>query len=447
MDNNIDLKKYGKQVIIAILIAILIITTGILLYYKFSLARNLENIYIYIKPLNESISTITADSSNRFIFKIEVKNKLGEPVSGVPLTFILNSNIGILDQNNARTDKLGEFLVTYIPPDTIPSGAYSEDKKTNNGENEINIINNVDITITAKVSSKANILYNILYKYNYNYKKISKHNIINKLFKNLHDVNEVNNTQAENTNTATGNHSAKFAFKLIQVPVVLVHGYQSTSDIFSNMVAYLEKLGFDTISFDYNSLDGVISGANKLKSFLADQAHKFRVKGIQVKRFDIISHSMGGVISRFYSVHEDYIEFNNIRKLIFISTPHKGSHLAPIGAEYFNDQGVRDMMPESNLYKKMFPQMINRGLNPNIQTGNIIGQFDEVVSIESAGLYEWGIDTNIFKLSDNKFNVDSLLDGTISQNAIHKVILNNKKVYETLVEMLTRTIKYPSKIK
>ena len=76
----------------------------------------------------------------------------------------------------------------------------------------------------------------------------------------------------------------------------------------------------------------------------------------------------------------------------------------------------------------MFPQMINRGLNPNIQTGNIIGQFDEVVSIESAGLYEWGIDTNIFKLSDNKFNVDSLLDGTISQNAIHKVILNNKSV-------------------
>lgn len=75
MDNNIDLKKYGKQVIIAILIAILIITTGILLYYKFSLARNLENIYIYIKPLNESISTITADSSNRFIFKIEVKKQ------------------------------------------------------------------------------------------------------------------------------------------------------------------------------------------------------------------------------------------------------------------------------------------------------------------------------------------------------------------------------------
>jgi len=430
------LKKYGKQLIIIILITTIIVVIGIVLYYKYAFFYKLNNIYVFIKPLNENISTITADSSNKFILKAEVKNKLGEPVPGIPISFNIDNNIGVLNLSNTKTNEFGEILVTYIPPDAITGSTYVSINESESNVREEKIFNDIKITITAKISSKPNILSKLIFSIFNKIKLFASPQNYNK-----NDIDKVFNNGKEEYK------SAKYNFKLIQVPVVLVHGYQSTSDIFSNMSTYLSNLGFDIIPFDYNSLEGVIPGANNLKNFLADQTRIFLEKGIQVKRFDIIAHSMGGVISRFYSVSKDYIEFNNIRKLIFISTPHKGSHLAPIGAQYFNDQGVRDMMPESDLYKKMFPQMINKGLNPNIQTANIIGQFDEVVSIESASLFEWGIDTIIFNLGENKFNVDSLLDGTISQNAIHKVILNNKKVYEKLVFMLTEPLKYPSKIK
>jgi hypothetical protein len=71
----------------------------------------------------------------------------------------------------------------------------------------------------------------------------------------------------------------------------------------------------------------------------------------------------------------------------------------------------------------------------------------KLLALESADLQEWTIDTIIFNLGGNKFNVDNLLDGTISQNTIHKVILNNAKIYETIAKMLTSSIKYPLKIK
>lgn len=395
-------KIFNWKAFAAISIIVLIVAISVLLYYYYPSIKNKNNLYVYIKPVNENIRTVTADSSNRFILKAEVRNKFGEPVPNVHLRFSVDNNIGILDRNSARTNKLGEVLVTYIPPDT----AFSAETLKNQYNDTENFINNVQVIVRASISNKLNI-FNIFYE----------------------------------------TRSDKYVFNLVQVPIVLVHGYQSTSDIFTNMISYLNSRGFYTIPFDYNSLEGVIQSANKLKEFLSRQTQVLFLEDIQVKRFDIVSHSMGGIVSRYYSVHEDYIEYSNIRKLIFIATPHKGSHLAHIGAEYFNDQGVKDMMPNSELYQKTFPQMINKGLNPSIQIGNIIGQFDEVVSIESASLPEWEIDTRIFNLGDNKFNVDNLLDVTNSQNAIHKVILNNKKVYEIIVDMLTTTLKYPSKIK
>jgi len=391
VDINIYFEKYKKHIIIIslVILIVLALAIGLLHFRPFLFVNSFNNINIYLKPINANINVVTADSSNRFMLKVEVKNEFGQPVSDVPIVFNVDNNIGIVNLKSTRTDKFGEAVVTYIPPDNI------ED-----------FINDIEVSISAKIINKFNIIFNI--------------NPEDKL--------------------------SKYVFKLIPVPVILVHGYQSTSEIFTNMVIYLDSFGFNTIPFNYNSMNGVILASNEFKEFLKGQAHSFYLKGIQLKRFDVVSHSMGGIISRYYSVTKDYIEFNNIRKLIFISTPHKGSHLAPIGAKYFNDEGVKDMMPKSDLFTKLFPQMINKGLNPNIQTGNIIGQFDEVVSIESADLQEWEIDTSIFNIGSSKFNVDNLLDGTISQTAIHKLILNNTKVYETIVSMLTRRLTYPIKI-
>ena len=59
--------------------------------------------------------------------------------------------------------------------------------------------------------------------------------------------------------------------------------------------------------------------------------------------------------------------------------------------------------------------------------GNIIGQYDEVVSPESGMLNEWDIDTQIFNLGNSNFSVDNFSDVDISKSAIHRVILNNRR--------------------
>ena len=75
--------------------------------------------------------------------------------------------------------------------------------------------------------------------------------------------------------------------------------------------------------------------------------------------------------------------------------------------------------------------------------GNIIGQYDEVVSPESGMLNEWDIDTQIFNLGNSNFSVDNFSDVDISKSAIHRVILNNRKVFEKVVEMLKKNLTYP----
>jgi uncharacterized alpha/beta hydrolase family protein len=253
-------------------------------------------------------------------------------------------------------------------------------------------------------------------------------------------ITEINLTaEAVNVDEA----KASISFKLMSVPVILVHGYQSTGEIFKNMSDYFNSVGLESVSLNYDSSKGVVSAANELKDFLAEQKSLYLSKGIQVGKFDVVCHSMGGIVARYYTCSKGYIIYNNVRKLIFISVPHKGSHLAPIGAKYFEDQGVKDMMPESSLFVDIFPGMNNRGLNSTIQVGNIIGQYDEVVSPESGMLNEWDIDTQIFNLGNSNFSVDNFSDVDISKSAIHRVILNNRKVFEKVVEMLKKNLTYP----
>jgi hypothetical protein len=124
--------------------------------------------------------------------------------------------------------------------------------------------------------------------------------------------------------------------------------------------------------------------------------------------------------------------------------PQRGSLWASIGAGYYNDQGIRDLIPDSELIIGGFPSMLNRGLNPMIQIGSILGQYDEVVNPDSASLDEWNIKTEMFNVGENNFTVNSLLKGNIMETANHATILNNKKVFERIEGMLTENLPYPT---
>ena len=236
---------------------------------------------------------------------------------------------------------------------------------------------------------------------------------------------------------------SSYTLKLDKTPLILVHGYQSTGGIFDILKEYLISKGFECTAINYKSVNGVIPSSNELEGFMLQQNLAYLSKGMQVGKFDVVAHSMGGLVAKYYSCSENYIKNNNIRKIIFMSVPQKGSPWASLGLNYYKDQGIMDMAPDSDLLTKVFPDMINKGLNKTIQSGSVIAQYDEVVSLESASLDEWGIKTEVFNVGGNNMTVDNILTGNILETANHKNILNNKKVFERVEEMLSTQLPYP----
>lgn len=238
--------------------------------------------------------------------------------------------------------------------------------------------------------------------------------------------------------------AAAVGMELARVPIVFVHGYQADGSVFENLKDYLSSRGFETGALNYKSESGVAPASGELGACLEQQRMSYLSKGFQVSKFDIIAHSMGGLVARYYTSNPGYIRNDNVRKLIFLSVPHKGSPWASLGENLFKDQAVRDMVPDSDLLSKILPGMLNKGLNSSLQVGNIIAQYDEVVSLESASLEEWNIRTDVFDFGENSLTVDNIINGTVMEASNHRNILNNRKVFEKIYSMLTHPLPHPS---
>ncbi|MDQ2087506.1 alpha/beta hydrolase [Herbivorax sp. ANBcel31] len=247
----------------------------------------------------------------------------------------------------------------------------------------------------------------------------------------------------KSTIRGTDIHSS-ICFKLIPVPIVFVHGYQENSMMFDNMSEFLVSKGYNTLSIDFDSAKGVVSASDELKNFLQHKKLDFFDEGILVNKFTLISHSLGGLVCRHYTSSEHYIKYEDVDKMIFLSVPHSGSHIASIGENYFDDQSMKDLIPDSELFSTIFNNMINKGLNSSIQVGNIYSKYDEVVTKDSANLDKWNIKTDVFSVGENNFTMDNLLSGSILEAPNHKGILNNNRVFERIYEMLNKELDYPS---
>lgn len=237
---------------------------------------------------------------------------------------------------------------------------------------------------------------------------------------------------------------ASINLNLCTMPVVFIHGYQENPNVFDNISKYLSSEGYVCSPISYNSNNGVSASTAELAKFLKNKQLEYLARGIQIKRFNLIAHSMGGLVARYYTCSREYISTNNVSKMVFVSVPQNGSHLASIGQSYFNDKGIQDLVVDSHLFKDVFPSLINKGLNHRIQVSNIIDQYDEVVSIEDASLEEWNIKTEIFNIGDNNYSVDNLIKGSVLENQNHVSILNNRKVFERVREMLEGQMVFPA---
>lgn len=338
-----------------------------------------SDLIVSLELANPGVKMLSAEPSNRLLLQVFVRNLSGKPVQGVNVRFFVEQGIGETYPSEAKTDKFGRCIMTYIPPDFRP---------------ELFKNNNTDVNITASI-------------------------------------------------TRSG-ASSSARVTLVRVPVVYVHGYQENGGVFDNLKEYLSSRGFESKALNYKSDEGVIPASQELLSFLNQEKISFMSKGIQVNKFDVITHSMGGLVARYYTCSEEYVRNENIRKLIFISVPHKGSPWASAGETYFKDKAIKDLAPDSELLTARLPAMLNKGLNSSIQVGNIIAQYDEVVSPESASLEEWNIKTEVFYIGENNLTMDNIINGSIMEAANHKNLLNNKKVFEEIFSMLNRDLSYPA---
>ena len=105
------------------------------------------------------------------------------------------------------------------------------------------------------------------------------------------------------------------------------------------------------------------------------------------------------------------------------------------------------MAPQSAIYTEELPSMINTGLNNMLEVGKLIDKNDEVVGIRSASLDEWGIKTELFNSAKNSSYNQEPQDQSPVRSTSHLSVLNNKLVFERLLEMLDCHLPNPKFLK
>ena len=122
------------------------------------------------------------------------------------------------------------------------------------------------------------------------------------------------------------------AFTVEQPAVIMLHGILSEGSVYAQMEAHLQSLGFQTKAISYPNRQAIEASAAVLATETQKYLNEIRggnfynFKKISAEKLDDVAHSMGGLVSREYSTTELYQD--DIRKLITIGTPHRGSVLS-----------------------------------------------------------------------------------------------------------------------
>ncbi len=165
--------------------------------------------------------------------------------------------------------------------------------------------------------------------------------------------------------------SAMSASATTKDPIIFVHGYLGSTIVnFSALIAWFKAAGYPSdhlYFYNYSSLKGVKYGADVLKSKVA------YVKSRTGKsKVDIITHSMGGLVARYYMKHLGGA--SNVDQLVNIASPAKGTVTAYL--DIFTQAG-KDLRPGSAVIKSM------EGYYPGL---NIWSSCDEIVNPDSSAV-------------------------------------------------------------
>lgn len=172
-----------------------------------------------------------------------------------------------------------------------------------------------------------------------------------------------------------------------QETVILLHGLFRTSRSMSAMEAVLREHGFHVINVGYPSLDEPIERhADLVRDVIAECC-------AGGERVHFVTHSMGGIIVRYYLASADV---DNLGRVVMLSPPNKGSEVIDAfdGTALF-DRGAGPgagqlATGENGLASKLGPVEFELGVITGNKTINplfswmIPGDDDGAVSVENA---------------------------------------------------------------
>ncbi len=228
-------------------------------------------------------------------------------------------------------------------------------------------------------------------------------------------------------------------------PVLLIHGFQDTSQSLVPMKNYLESKGFRVFLMDYDSNGNIETMVDTLDETISTMKKNLESAGIYMNKVDIVAHSLGGLVTRYYTTQRTYIKKENIQKIIFINVPHHGTPWADAGAELIGCPFLKNLHPTSELFTVFFPDAINKGLNHQIQTANIALDNDEVVPLPGTTLAFWNIDTKIYRIGSEMPDLESLTNNPLDGETLHRQLLFYTPLFDEITGYLTNKLPYPSK--
>ncbi len=108
-------------------------------------------------------------------------------------------------------------------------------------------------------------------------------------------------------------------------PIILIHGWNGGEFTWpspARLKNLEQQLGRDIFFFNYRT--GIVANRYPPFEVLEEQLDQFL---LSYKQVDIVAHSMGGLLVRQYLSHHAE---NPVRRLVFLSTPHFGSHASQL---------------------------------------------------------------------------------------------------------------------
>ncbi|WP_040506903.1 alpha/beta fold hydrolase [Leptospira wolbachii] len=175
--------------------------------------------------------------------------------------------------------------------------------------------------------------------------------------------------------------------------IVLVHGYLRSSNHLRHLRDFLIQKGFYVVSIDYPST--TLSIQEIADSYLSSQISDH----CQDKKIHFVTHSLGGVIVRYYLKTN---QIKNLGRVIMLAPPNQGSEIA-------------DLLSQFKFLNSFF--------------GPILAQIktDPSSFVHSLGLpnFEFAIITGDFTLDPiSSFIIPGIDDGRVS---VSNTILENRK--------------------